>query len=250
MKSSKGVAEDDSEINWVDNEGEMEMDVEEQDADFDGVVVATRRRGEKTEQPLELERSREQVEVEDGDDDDECGFDLRSTGSASKLLGGEWRSRQGISGNQKRIKLNSNYREDAEIDAFNRRRVGGGKNKGVCDWAKVPRNVDSQSGGGRQREQQLEEMMMRGATVLEDRELSRDGDGALLLERQHLGSNCGSSGNNNNNPDSNDDANDRERGPARDVGVPEDELETVILRLSSGGSADEGATLTTSACVT
>lgn len=249
MKNSKGVAEDDSEINWVDNEGEMEMDVEGQDAEFDGVVVATRR-GEKTEQQFELERSREQKE-EDGYDDDECGFDSRSTGSASKLLGGGWRSRQGISGNQKRIKLNSNYREDAEIDAFNRRREGGGKNKGVCDWAKVPRNVDCQSAGGQQREQRVEQMMMRGATVLDDRELSRDGEETLMLERQHLGSNCGSSGNNkNNNPDSNDDANARERGAARDEEVLEDELETVVLRLSSGGSADEGATLTTSACVT
>lgn len=237
----RSVAEDDSEINWVDNEnvGDEEQEQQEQDYDYDGSATA--------------EEEEQQQQLVDNEDDNECGFDLRSTGS-TPLLGRSWQRRTGT-GNQKGIKLNSNYHEDAEIDALNRRRaVSSGKNKGVRDWAKV-RN-DNCKGGSSFREGPAKERIEAGAMS----SLGRESNNYDATESRYSGSNCRGGGDSekNNNSHSNDEANDRglaAPAAASTVIVPEDELETVILRLNSTSAAEEelggeGGGRVTTACVT
>lgn len=202
MKRSAG--EDDSEINWVDNDN---------DGDY------------------------EEKEEENIDDDDECGFDLRSTGSMP-LLHQHQRQRQrqqrSGTGNQKGIKLNSNYHEDAEIGALSRGRGRtSGKNKGVRE----DNDDDCVSGG----------------------EIEREFDDTECRSNS-AGSNCGGGSrrySSSNNNIGNGDANDREAdhatqatGKAPSV-IAEDELETVILRLTTRTTAEGvDGTLATTACVT
>lgn len=207
----KRSGEDDSEINWVDNDN---------DGDYEENVPA------------------EEGEEENFDDDDESGFDLRSTGSMP-LLHQHQRQRQrqqrSGTGNQKGIKLNSNYHEDAEIGALNRARGRtSGKNKGVRED-----DEDCVPGG----------------------EIGREFDDTECRSYS-AGSNCGggsrrrssSSGSNNNG---NGDANDREADQATQAAgeapsvIAGDELETVILRLTTRTTAEGvDGTLATTACVT
>lgn len=206
----KRSGKDDSEINWVDNDN---------DGDYEENVPAE-----------------EEVEEENFDDDDECGFDLRSTGSMP-LLHQHQRQRQQRSGtgNQKGIKLNSNYHEDAEIGALNRARGRtSGKNKGV-------REDDEDCVPGGEIEREFDDTECRSYSA---------------------GSNCGSGSrrrrSSSSNINGNGDANDREAdqeatqaaGEAPSV-IAEDELETVILRLTTRTTAEGvDGTLASTACVT
>lgn len=228
--------DDDSEINWVDNDNEGGGGGAD---DYYGSDAA--------EQP-----QREQEQDED-DNDDECGFDLRSTGSAPLLGWQKQRQSQtrqqqqqrSGTGNQKGIKLNSNYDEDAEIDAFHRRGRTSGKNKGVRDWAKE-RNADDAEGRdcGRMGEDETRAGDSSGAMSLE-REESGD------TECRYSGSNCrgggaegGSSSNNNNGCDATP-----QPLPSSVIGI-EDELETVILRLTTPEHGEGAGGSPTTACVT
>lgn len=218
-----------------------------------------------------------------GDDDyaennDEYGFDLRSTGSAPLLHQQQKQQRRPSagSGNQKGIKLNSNYHEDAEIGALHRRagveeetrrhpqqQQLVGKNN-VCDWTKVRNNNCKRAGRmGIANEEISDGNQNHGdaSTIARD-EVSSSSAGAEegmglsgVAESRYSGSNS-----NNNKSNNNDTANNSggkrilagesvtERGAAADI---VDELETVVLRLAATeGAESRGNSTLATTCVT
>lgn len=228
----------------------------------------------------------------EGDDEDnaaEYGFDLKSTGNEPLL--DHWRRRRqsprsGSGGNQKGIKLNSNYHEDAEIGAARQSAPGpaelaargvataslglplglppqspavAGKRR-ECDWAKVRSDnykraarmglANEEINGGNR------DGSAGDADTIHDNDVEAVellcGGVPLVAVGAGAGRFAASHRHHNNNAD--DDAN-RCGGASALASDAHDELETVVLRLAETPPADAGratrgdATLATT-CVT
>lgn len=235
-------------------------------------------RGDAEEMELDEEEDGSEINWLDDDNgggdadyaenNDEYGFDLSSTRSVPLLHKQKQQRRPSAgSGNQKGIKLNSNYHEDAEIGAFNgcavvvgdetgRHHQQLGKNN-VCDWTKVRNNNCKRAGRMGIANEEISDgnqnaFAIDGDEVSEAVSAGARAEGGMGLsgvaeESRYSGSNSNNNkGNNNDRILAGESAS--KRGAAADI---VDELETVVLRLASTEDAEtRGNSTLATTCVT